>query len=117
MLHSETARADDALLPAPDRKVRVPNREIFQVVVIGGHHVEQVVGAVAVEDGLAVARAFDHDRLIGRSALSQKIRSTGDRAEAAAISVAVILIYAGMNENRVARLNAGRIAVEIVGAC
>ena len=54
-------------VPAQIAMLRVPERDAFEVVVVGGLDVEQVEVAAAVEDHLAVARGLDHDRLLGRA--------------------------------------------------
>ena len=95
--------------------IGVADGQAFEVVVVGGHHVEQVVRAVAVEDRLTVARAFDHDRSIGGAALGQEVGPARDSAlPASSISVTVVLVDAGVHHDRVARLNARRKRVEVI---
>ena len=74
-------RAGDVLDAEQERDVGVSNREAFEVVVVRGHQVEEVLRAVAVEDHFAVARAFDHDRPVGRSARRQVVRAVEHGAE------------------------------------
>ena len=51
----EPLGAGDVLHARPERDLGVADREPFEDVVVGGHHVEEAEGAVAVEDHLAVA--------------------------------------------------------------
>ena len=50
--HGESLRADHVLQAGLKRDVGVANRESFKDVIVGRHHVEQLVRAIAVEDRL-----------------------------------------------------------------
>ncbi len=117
----EAAGASDVLPAQQERDARVPNRDALEVVVVRGHQVEDVVVAVAVEDHLAVARALDHDRLVGRAARGEVIRAIEWRAIGSRVRIepriveARVLVDTGVHENRVARLHARRIGDRVIG--
>src|SRR5207253_10927820 len=112
----QATRSRDSLQSSLKREIRVPDREAFEVVVVRGHHVEQVVRAVAVVNRLAVSGGFNRDGLVWRPALRQEVRAARVRAEARAVAVAVILIYTRVYKDGVARLDSRRVRVEVVGA-
>ena len=60
----EPRGARDVFDAGPERHLGVPKRDPLEDVVGRAHHVEQPERAVAVEDHLAVARRFDHDRFL-----------------------------------------------------
>ena len=110
------------LMPSKKRHVRVSHRDAFEVLIVAAHQVEEVLAAVPIEDHLAIARALDHDGFFGRAALGQVIGSiedishgeiTGPR-RAIHVMEAVAHIQAGVDQNRVARLNARRKSVLVI---
>ena len=56
----------DAFDAQQKRDVGVADRDAFEIVVIAAHQVEQILAAVAIENDLAVARAFDDDGFVRR---------------------------------------------------
>src|SRR5215469_15693371 len=68
--------------------IGIANREAFEVVVICGHHVEEVVSAVAIENGLAVSSRFDHDGPVRSAALRQIVSAV--RGSSAACSASTV---------------------------
>src|SRR5580692_3298891 len=121
MLQSETARAGDVLQSKKESDVGVANGDAFEVVVISGHQVEQILAAVSIEDHFAIASAFNDDRLFGGAALSQIVSAvkrgaiSGNGTIESAIHEAAVLIDARMNQDDVARLHAGRHGVGMIG--
>ena len=79
LLDSDPAGAGDILEAGQKGEIGVADGQAFEVVVVGGHHVEEVEISIAVEDRLAVARGFDDDRLFRRAALRQVISAVGGR--------------------------------------
>ena len=63
-LHGQSLRSDDELRSGPDGDFGVSNGQAFEVVVVRGLHIEEIERPVAVEDGFAVACAFDRDGLL-----------------------------------------------------
>ncbi len=99
---------------------RVAHRDAVEVIVVRGHQVEEIEIAVAVEDHLAVARRFDHDRLVGRTAGGEEIgpverRAIGGRVgvEAGIVS-ARVFIETGMHQDGIARLHTGWIGNGVI---
>ena len=122
VLQREAAGAGDAFDAQQKRDVGVADRDAFEVLIIAAHQVEQILAAVAVENHLAVARAFDRDGFVGRAALGQVIGAVEDIAHrqisgpgrAVHVMEAVAHVEAGMDQNRVAGLNPGRIGVLVI---
>ena len=81
VLQSESTGAGDALQAKQKRDVGIPDRDAFEVVVVGGHQVEEVVVAGAVEDHFAVTRRLDHDRLVRRPARRQVVGAVDRRVQ------------------------------------
>ena len=65
--------------PRRNATSRIPDRDAFEVVVVGGHQVEEVVVTGAVEDHFAVTRRLDHDRLV-RCAARRQVVGAVDRS-------------------------------------
>ena len=118
MGQAESAGADDVLDAQQEGDVGVPHRDAVEVVVIRRHQIEEVVGTVSVEDHLAVTRGLDDDGLLGRAALGEVVRPVERRAVGRhgriepAIDESLILVDAGVDENRVSRLDSGGITLE-----
>ena len=82
----------------------------FEVVVVGGLDVEQIEVVAAVEDHLAVAGRLDHDRFL-RRALRREVVGPFERRRRVdrrlvAVELVVIRVGAGVDQDRVARLDA-----------
>src|SRR5262249_2371544 len=118
----------DELCAGPDRDRRVPERDAFDVVVVGNLDVEQVEVVAPVENDLAVPGRLDHDGPVRRAFAGQVVRAFegGGRVDRglAGVILVVIRVGAGVHEDGVARLDArtpaGRsiagAAVVVVGA-
>ena len=121
MLQREAARAGDILDPKQESDIGIPNRDALEIIVVPPHQVEKILAAVAIEDHFAVARAFDDDRFFGRAALRQIVGAVerravgGDGAVEAAIDEPIVFVDAGVHEDDVARLNARRQRVGMIG--
>src|SRR5690606_15078000 len=69
----------------------------------------------AVENDRPVTRGPDHDGPLGSAAGCQVIRAIEQRADAAAIPEAGVLVEPGMHDDHIARLHAWRKGIEPVG--
>src|SRR6202034_4423648 len=83
--------------------------------------VEEILASVSIENHFAVARSFNNDWFVGRTALGQIVRAVerrsqgGNRPIEPSISEAAVFIDAGMNKNDVAGLNTRRQGVGMIG--
>ena len=96
--------------PGPNRDIRIPNRHAFKIVLVGGLHIEQVEGAIAIEDHFSIARSLDHDRLFGSAAGRQIIRalkgcSGVDRA-ISGVELGRLFVGSGMHQDHIAWFHA-----------
>ena len=121
MLQREAAGTRDILVPKQKCDVRITNSDAFEIIVVPAHQVEKILAAVAVENHFAVARALDDDRFFGRAAGGEVISAVkgsavrSDGAIEAAIDEAIVLVESGVDQNDVARLDARRKCVRVVG--
>ena len=51
------------------------DRQSFEVVVIGSHHIEQAIVAFPIKNDLAVSRRLDRDRTLRRAVLGEHVGS------------------------------------------
>lgn len=72
-LHGQAFRARDELRACLDRDLRVPERDAFEVLVVGGPDVEEIELVPAVDHDLAVAGSLDDGRLLGRALARQVV--------------------------------------------
>ena len=111
-LHRQAFRSGDELRARPDGDVGVPERDPFEVVVVGRLDVEQVEVAAAVDDHLAVARGLDRDRPLRRAVRSQVIRPLERRRRVdrrlVRVQLVAVGVRAGVHQDRVARFTRGR---------
>src|SRR5690606_35732064 len=63
----EAAGPADVLVAEQEADLGVPDRYAFETSIIGGHEVEEIVIAAAIEDHLPVARRPDGDGLLRRA--------------------------------------------------
>ena len=109
-LHRQSLGAGDELRARPDRDLRVPEGDPLEVVVVGGLDVEQVEVVAAVDDHLAVARRFDHDRFLRRALARQVVRPLERRGRVdgrlVAVELVVVGVSPGVDEDGVAGLHA-----------
>ena len=89
-----------------DGDVGVAEGKSVEDVMGGSRDVEQAVVARAVEDDFAVTGGFDGDGFFGCGLDREPIRSVERRHHRVDVVETVIAVEAGMDEDRVARLNA-----------
>ena len=124
MLHRQPAGAGDELGAGPDGDLGVLECQAFEIIVVGGLHIEEVEIAAAVEHHRPVARRLDDDGLVRRAVGGEVIgafhRFGGIDAAVAGVEFRVIAIGPGMDQDDVAGLYPGargghRIAAAAIG--
>ena len=121
MLERKSARPGDILQACQKSHICVSNRDAFEIIVIRSQKIEKVLATVPIEYHLPVAGCFDHDRLIGRAADSQVIRSIEWRPIGGFVGVkpavmsAVVFIHTGMHQNDVPLLDTRRKSICVIG--
>jgi hypothetical protein len=85
--------------------VAIADGETFEEMVVGGHHVEQAVAAVAVEAHLSVTGGADHDRAFRGALCGQHVGPVEGKAKGIDIVQPVSFVDPGMNEKDIAGTN------------
>src|SRR5882762_11219855 len=73
MLNGQSATAHNSFQSPVECDICIPDGEPFEVMVIGGHHVEETVGAITVENNFSVAGSFNGNRFFGGAFLCEHI--------------------------------------------
>ncbi len=73
--HGKPGAAQYPFEPCVKGDLRVDDRESFEVVVIGSHHIEQAIVAFPIKDHFAVAGRLNGDGTLRRAVLSEHVGS------------------------------------------
>src|SRR5690242_18924117 len=121
MFQSEAAGAADILVAEQKRDIGIPHGDAFEMIVICGHHVAEILAIIAIENHFAVSRAFDYDTSVGRATLGEVERSVEGRAIRggasieATVDTTIVSVEAGMYQDDVSRAHARRHHIRVVG--